>query len=172
MMRGNTIDSPVSPATQIGAVAEPSVPSVRKRRNVYMLSLGMGAFLTLCAWGAITGYFGSIMGFVAAIQGETVFVTPVHVDLGSVPSGSDRSAIVRLTNVTNRSIRVVGAEPSCSCVTMLNNLPVALPPRGSVDISLTMKVHEQEQEATVDFFVDDGSTESRRVTIKAVGVKK
>lgn len=168
-MQEDTIDGAVSKGGVDTCVADSPRNPLWTVLPRYGMAIGGGVILLACVWAWIDRSFGSMAGFAAAAQGQRLYITPAQIDLGRVPAGKEKAAVVRAHNLTGHAIRIVGAQPSCSCVSVLN-LPISLAPHAAADISLVVKVHESETRQTVEFFADDGSLTARQITLREIGV--
>lgn len=65
---------------------------------------------------------------------------PPRVDFGIVEPGSDLSANVTLLNTSNRPMRILSAQPSCTCTTV-DMTNVVIPARGTVQMPISMKTN-------------------------------
>lgn len=63
--------------------------------------------------------------------------TPATVDFGIVEPGSELEAEITLANTTDRPVRILRAQPSCTCTTVDMD-GVVVPARGSVQMPLAM----------------------------------
>ena len=82
---------------------------------------------------------GSFDGGLARLRGDQVTVQPGTVDIGSVPGGQIVTVPVRLANHTTGPLRVVGGTSDCNYITT-DSLPVELPPGGSREVSIQLKL--------------------------------
>lgn len=66
-----------------------------------------------------------------------LIASPQNVDFGIVEPGSKLSADITLLNTSAKPIRILRAQPSCTCTTVsMNN--VIVPPRGTVQMPISM----------------------------------
>jgi hypothetical protein len=61
----------------------------------------------------------------ARLRGDSITIEPAVCDFESAPFGTKRSLHVRLTNRTERPIRIVGGSADCRCVA-IHSLPIIL----------------------------------------------
>jgi hypothetical protein len=87
---------------------------------------GGGAIVFSGLVGAASWHFGSLDAAAAHIRGEPVAVVPHSVDIGDGTLGESRKVQVRVTNYTDRPLRIVGGTSDCSCVTTID-LPIMIP---------------------------------------------
>jgi hypothetical protein len=111
-------------------VAQDSRSCRASKRHVAVLLIvlicGSGILVALPAiWACAT--YGSIGCFLAKQRGDVVFVGPSHELHCSAKFPECARRTFRLTNLTNRSITVVGANVSCGCL-HVEGLPMALDP--------------------------------------------
>jgi len=73
-------------------------------------------------------------------QAPPIVVMPDPVDWGVVQPGSTLEKEVTLTNTSDRSLRIVKAQPSCTC-TAVDLAGKIIPPRGSITVPVSMKTN-------------------------------
>jgi len=83
--------------------------------------------------------YGSPSRAWARLQGESLDVSPAYVHCGSGKPGEKLQGIVRVSNWTDEPILIYGGTSDCSCVTTAG-LPVAIPPNGTQEIPLRLRV--------------------------------
>lgn len=78
--------------------------------------------------------------FLARLRGENVTIVPELCQLGEGKPGEERVYQVRLTNHSDRPVRVVGGTRSCAC-SVLHNLPITLAPgaTGSLEVRVSFR---------------------------------
>lgn len=86
--------------------------------------------------------FGSTAAALAYFRGENLTVSPRMLDLGECTPGETRTSMVEVWNWTDRPVRLVGGTADCSC-TVLDDLPVRIPPGESRPITITVRVAAQ-----------------------------
>jgi hypothetical protein len=64
-------------------------------------------------------------GALARLRGESITVEPSVSEVGDGPVGQEEKIRIRLTNRTDRPIRVVGGTTTCSCIAT-QDLPIVL----------------------------------------------
>ncbi len=72
------------------------------------------------------------------LRGQRVFTREATVDYGAIPAGGVGEARVEVVNLTSTPVRVVGGTSDCSC-TAVKDLPVEVPPGGSVTVAVRLK---------------------------------
>ena len=82
---------------------------------------------------------GSVADVLATFRNERLSVNPAMIDMGEGSPGETRTAAVELTNRTDQPIRLIGGTSDCSC-TVLDDLPVTIPPGEAHSISITMRL--------------------------------
>jgi hypothetical protein len=98
---------------------------------------GVAAVLVgLTAAGA--GVYGSPDAALARLRGESLVVDP-YLDLGAGKPGDDLEAIATARNISDHPIRLYGGTSDCSC-TVVDDLPVTIPPGGSAPIGIHLHV--------------------------------
>ncbi len=104
-----------------------------------LLKIGAGAAVLLAlATGAFLFAFADPADALAWLRGEAITVSPSGYDVGKGQPGEARTFRVRLTNRTDRPIRVVGGTTTCSCVAT-NDLPLALAKGETGEIAVSVK---------------------------------
>lgn len=109
---------------------------------------------------------GSIHAAIAYLAGDDIYISPKHV---TVPGqGLDAKAVV-FSNLSNRSIHIVGYNAVCSCITV-SNLPLTLGPRarGEVEIHAVSKVSKA---VPLIFISDDPGQTRMEIKINVVADK-
>lgn len=96
---------------------------------------------------------GSLTLAVATLEGKRVVVSPVVVDLGKCVSGTRHIAKFTVTNLTSSSIRIVGTEEGCACLS-LDELPTTLGPYERRDMSMRALVSGEEFLEPVILYLD------------------
>ena len=110
-------------------------------RSCLPVACALGGYLLLLGAVAAVAHhrFGSIDGAIAFLRGERLSLTPGLVDMGDGGPGETREASLELTNRTDHAIRLIGGTVDCSC-TVLNDLPVTVPPGETRSITVSMKL--------------------------------
>jgi hypothetical protein len=106
----------------------------RWRREALTIAAGAGALLTV-GLGAVLLAADSPGAVLARLRGEVLFVDPIVSDLGSAVPGQTHNFMVHVHNRSDRTVKILGGTSTCSCVTT-EDLPVAVPPRSSVPVSV------------------------------------
>lgn len=86
--------------------------------------------------GAGSAWFGSFHSLLAYLHGDVLAFDPPVFDVGTVEWGTPVEGIVRVRNLTNKSIRIQGAAADCSCFSVRSPLPLVVPPFGSVELEV------------------------------------
>jgi hypothetical protein len=87
--------------------------------------------------------YGSPSAALARLRGETIAVTPTHLDMGSGAVGTQLHARIELKNWSDQTVRIVGGTSDCTCLTHLD-LPVSIPPGESRWVTIEMRVPRSE----------------------------
>ncbi len=74
---------------------------------------------------SITIIYGDLRIAIAKFRGESLIVVPGVVDLGEGISGEVRTFSIKLINLGNQTINIVGGTATCACVTTAD-LPIAI----------------------------------------------
>ena len=156
-----------------GAIA--SNASSNKRANLMFLvrcAIGGGAVFSAFLL-AMSYHYGSIRAFIAKCRGETFVVAPEAVDLGTVESSTESSAVFTIRNISSKSIDVVGARTACSCV-VASGLPIAVAPGREEEVTFRVYVSGRDRNFSVPIsvFVNDGLLRTCEVSIRAMVEKR
>jgi hypothetical protein len=109
--------------------------------------------------------FGSLAHAKAYLRGERLLVADRARSLGDVPAGTTLTLQYAVTNLTGHPVRLLGAQPSCSC-TMTGDLPMTLAASETRSIPVAIDTTEGGKEAlagTVDVFTDDPQFQTFRL---------
>ncbi len=88
--------------------------------------VGAGAMLSAVAvWGYIQ--FGSLPIALAYLQGSRMIVDPATLPVGAGRAGEQQQVEVRVANLTDSPIRLLGASSSCGCTLIEGQLPCVIP---------------------------------------------
>jgi hypothetical protein len=109
------------------------------------VGLSILAMAIMAGWGVQR--FGSIAAAMAYIRGDELFAVERVASFGTLAPGESRRLAFRLINTSHRSIRVVGARPSCSCMTV-EGIPLVIPP--SERANLTVLVRSNGRAGSID----------------------
>ncbi len=82
--------------------------------------------------------YGSLGSALAALDGQPLVLDTYFIDVGTVVQGDERRPEVRVSNHSNKTIRILGARASCVCA-MAEELPVELVPGGTAGLRLRLK---------------------------------
>lgn len=108
----------------------------------------------IAAWGSFR--FGSIPAAMAYVRGERLLVDRPFRHLGDIPVGAIYDFGYTFTNMTGRSLRLLGTTTSCQCMTS-EGLPLTLRASESKTIWFKLATPEREQEVRGEtkIFTDD-----------------
>ena len=136
------------------------------RRGLLVAALSGVLLASLGLWGRWR--FGSISAGIAYLSGEPIYLDRETLDFGKVGPHTDQSAVIKLLNLTDSELRLVGSQSSCSC-TFLDSLPATLHPRERK--AFRIKVHPRPGsdrfEETIDIFTNHPAR--NRVRVRVVG---
>ena len=86
------------------------------------------AFVCLAVLGVIAHVrFGSLRNGLLYLRGHRLLVDPPAAQIGIVNNGESRDVLFRITNHTEKTIRILGCETGCSCM-ISRGLPVTISP--------------------------------------------
>lgn len=147
---------------------------LRSVRPISFVKLGMQAFGI-----AVVGFVG-MFGYAwwetknlelawPYMNGQRVFALPATVFLGEVPKGTVAGSRIRIVNMGSESTSVLGAQKSCSCIT-LTEFPLEIPAGSSLEIDFLMTVPDTETafSHSVRFFTSDFGFATKSVAIAGV----
>ncbi len=101
--------------------------------------------------------FGSFAHAKAYLRGERLLIDDRDRSFGDLPAGSTLTLHYAVTNLTGRPVRLLGAQPSCTC-TVVDVMPMTLAASETRSIPVTIDTSEGGKETlagTVDVFTDD-----------------
>jgi hypothetical protein len=119
---------------------EPGALSVEGLRNgAWKVASPALIVALLLGLAAAAGYlaYGSVDLALAKLRGEPLSVSSEYIGFGSGQPGETLSSVVRVYNLTNVPVNVVGGSSDCSCVTT-HDLPVEIAPGGSVVLTIDL----------------------------------
>lgn len=136
------------------ALARVGVAVLGARLNRWLL------VLTICNCALVLGSailyrYGNLSRAVSYLLGQPIVVASTT-SIGVVEEGRHYMVHVPLTNASNRPIKIIGAQTSCTCTT-LTSLPFSLAPRESrnLDIEIVTKSGKKGGiDSRVDLFTD------------------
>jgi hypothetical protein len=97
--------------------------------SAILLALTSGAFLLLT---------DDPVHALDQIRGQVVAVDPPRTNVGDAEPGARRAFAVRITNLTNKPIRIVGGTVDCQCLAT-RELPRLIPANHTVSITVEMR---------------------------------
>jgi hypothetical protein len=132
-------------------------------RGGVVLAIVAAVLLAALGW-----RFGSMPVAMAWMRGERFVLSPVDVDLGECESRTEHVVKFKLTNLADRSIRVVGSEQTCSCVT-LGDLPIDIEPNATAEVAVRFFVAAREtySQQLILYIDDGGELRSVAASVKA-----
>ncbi len=112
--------------------------------------------------------FGGVSDAVSYLNGKRILAVPEVISLGRQANGTRCPVRIRLRNLADQPVRIIGAETSCACVAT-TNLPVLIGARQSVVLDATMLVDGKPGkgvEQTIDYLTDLPLSAKVRVTLR------
>jgi hypothetical protein len=134
-----------------------------------VLTIANGAFLFLLAFGTWSLVrFGTLHDGGHYLQGTRLVVEPSAITVAEGRHGEDRTATIRLKNLSGSTVEIMGANIQCACVEVAG-LPVKVAASRSVD--LPVKVHFRRGIGDVDQVVTFYTTSdhTRMVPVSITG---
>ncbi len=111
------------------------------RQTDWLRSLLKTAAGTLALLGLMGGLFLILAqnpaDALARLRGEAITVEPPVSDVGEAVAGEERAFTIRLTNHTDRPVRITGGTTGCWCIAT-DDLPTTVPEGGSRPIAVRM----------------------------------
>lgn len=98
--------------------------------------------VTFVAIGLARLKFGSIAVALAYVRGDEAVVVPASSDFGRLSIGETAALSYRLTNLSDRPIRLMGSQSSCDC-TLLAGLPRTVNSGDSLDLKATLRTSKE-----------------------------
>lgn len=127
---------------------------------------GVTAILIIAAVGAVAvWHFGSVSRVLAYLHGEGVVAEPTAVDVGEVAPRVELTRVISLTNLTSRSVRILGGNTTCDFA-LAESLPMDIGPGESCTINLRIRPGLQTGDLQYTYlFVADGVQRPIRVSV-------
>ena len=154
-------------------VDEQTNPSTRATRGQPWRKLlpGVGGVLLVAVASASWAIFnfGSVHDAWLYAKGVRVAVEPATVILPEGKPGDEREAVLSFHNLTDKPVAVLGATTSCTCISMVDKLPVTILPKGMKELRLKMNMGGSKSgriERTVVCYTDHPATPSLTVKIR------
>ena len=122
-----------------------------------MIALALSIVLLGGSAGIGVHRFGSLSHTLAYARGVRLLADEPTMDLGPMEAGSRMTFAFRLTNLTGRPIKLIGAQTSCSCM-VVDDLPTTIPPLQSRAIPVGIEAPSQADmpaSGSVRFFTDE-----------------
>ena len=98
--------------------------------GIVVLSVGMAIF---------AAKYGSVSAGTAYMRGERLLLLPRTLEVGTLHERQEKSIRLELVNLTDETVHILGVKPSCSCITIEDELPIELPRRESHFINLRIR---------------------------------
>jgi len=107
-----------------------------------------------------TAIYGSPKAAFARLRGLDLIAADI--DLGTGKAGEELEAVVKVHNISNHPIRLVGGTSDCSC-TVVRDLPVTVEPGGTASVGIYLRISPTQsgsQTQTVTLRTDDSEQPS------------
>ncbi len=110
---------------------------------------------------------GSVMIALAYLRGERLIIDPIVAFANDGLPGEEREILFRVLNFTDRPVKLLGANSSCTCAST-KDLPLVIPPAESRMLSVTYRFSEAQSslEEIVTLYTDDRQRSRLVVRIK------
>jgi hypothetical protein len=113
---------------------------------------GIALFLMLLGCAILwRGGFGQLVAFV---NGESVYISPKTLNLGSFEAGKETIAVFHLTNLTSQDVSVVGERSSCNCA-FSEKIPITAASGKTVELKINIHLpkYDSAYDQTVTFMI-------------------
>jgi hypothetical protein len=117
----------------------------RHMRNVAWLLrlMGVASAIVATIFVAKVLYFGSWSKAEASLKGNEITISPQAVDLGEIEAPGERTVSFTFTNVSRRTLKLLGASKSCSCTSFNTEFPVEVRPSEAVDVKFALNIQAE-----------------------------
>lgn len=153
-------------------VDEQTSPSTSATRGQPWRKLlpGVGGFLLVgvayASWAIFN--FGSVHDAWLYAKGVRVAVEPTAVILPEGKPGDEREAVLSFHNLTDKPVAVLGATTSCTCISMVDKLPLTILAKGMKELHIKTTLGGSKAgrgQRTVVFYTDHPAAPSLAVKI-------
>jgi Protein of unknown function (DUF1573) len=86
--------------------------------------------------------FGSFGAALAYFSGDRLIADAYSRSVGIVSVGEQHAVFFKIRNMSNQTVRIVGADSSCTCL-VTDQLPVVLPPHGVFRLRIGVRPKSQ-----------------------------
>jgi hypothetical protein len=137
--------------------------NVNRRRLSHVvagaLAVAIGTSVALPTYGVVRSWLLVQEGWKVVANPSLVSVSMVSSPVGEHVSSSDSSAEIELHNIAQHSVRVVGAQTSCGCISPIDQFPFVLHPHEQKRVSFRLQIDAAAKDGdalgTVTFFLDE-----------------
>ncbi|MDR2170783.1 MAG: hypothetical protein LBP59_11625 [Planctomycetaceae bacterium] len=135
------------------------------KKIIQFTVLGIALFTLIL--GIFVYYFGGLGQLWAYINGETFCFVPTSLDLKLCDAGSQKIAVFRMTNFTDKAISIIGEKSGCNCA-FVDTIPVKADAGKTVEvkIKIDLPIYESNYEQTIVLLV----SEPNRLTMHPVRI--
>lgn len=142
-------------------VAEPALnhptetPVVKSTTNSRKLSFvlqiaAMSGLFVVGLSGFVWWYTGSVELVWPWLRGDRLVFAPTRIDFGQVPKAQILEKTIRVTNLSSRSLTLLGSQPSCGCIS-LDEFPIVVQ-TGKTHV-LRLKIGTSDQSGPFEHFI-------------------
>ena len=151
------------------AVCRPGpAPNPRLHRASFLRPVIGGTALALVILGAMSLVYQDPAIAIARLRGKTVAVTPLVLDLGRQPGGTEVYGSVKVSNFSNVPVRIAGGTSDCSCI-LTEKLPWTLQPGEEVELPVRVKLPKAAGAFHREAYLWT-DTQERKLTFEITGV--
>lgn len=106
-------------------------------------------------------------------QRPSLSIENASIELGVVPAGESRQLVYKISNISDRPIRILGSRMSCSC-TSVENVPKSIPADDAIEIRARFHPTETQRDryaGSITVFTDDPAMYQLRMEFEAIVVE-
>lgn len=155
----------------IDAAAETHTVERRRQYKVFAIqSAGIGALFVGIVVGWAYWQAGSAAFILPYLHGERFVIRPTQFVFDDVKPGSTVKAALHIANLSGSEVRLIGAEKSCSCLT-LEDLPIRVASGQQRDLTVEYAIGpgaRGEGQQSVTFYTDSSDAPTITVRLRAI----
>jgi len=141
-----------------------------RRIPIWFFVPAAGASLLLALFFfALQCLFGSALAGLAYLGGYSLVASPSSVDLGQIAPGERREFEVTLKNLGSRSIKIIGARSSCTCIAT-HGLPRDVDSGQTIALKVYLVAPRGRSELVQSLTYYTDSSDSPQIAVKVRGV--
>ncbi len=123
--------------------------------RVYTVVMGVIMILVI-VFGGMTWIFGSPFVAIHFLRGESIAVEPITTHVGDVIAGDRRNFTIRLSNLRDRPVKILGGTAKCSCIATAE-LPIVIRPNETqqINVEINLGVSPGRFQRSFGLYTDD-----------------